>query len=116
MGHAPGPSFCDSMQPTSQTRSWVLLGGEIGITVVLIYWTSPDATEQPAGALPTTEAPATVSGAPAPSLCLRPIAPSPAMTPHPIEARLAYAHCRAGNWHGIGELLAHWSLSHHDDI
>ena len=92
------------------------LGGEIGITVVLIYRTSPDATEQPAGALPTIEAPATVSGVPAPSLCLRPIAPSPAMTPHPIEARLAYAHCRAGNWHGIGELLAHWSLSHHDDI
>ena len=31
--------------------------GEIGIAVVLIYRTSPDATEQPAGALPTIEAP-----------------------------------------------------------
>ena len=28
MGHAPGPSFRRSMQPTSQTRSWVLLGGD----------------------------------------------------------------------------------------
>ena len=53
------------MQPKSQTRSWSFWG-IIGITVVLIYWTSPDATEQPAGALPTIEAPATVSGAPAP--------------------------------------------------
>ena len=43
------------------------LGGEIGITVVLIYRTGPDATEQPAGALPTIEAPTTVSGAPAPN-------------------------------------------------
>ena len=103
----------DSMQPTSQTRSWVLLGGNryYGGTNLLSQSRRHRAACWSAPYNRGTRYRLRRTGA-----VTVPAAASPAMTPHPIEARLACAHCRAGNWHGIGELLAHWSLSHHADI